>query len=104
VLNGGQVTGLAARISTALTGLGYRAGHVGNTAPQAATAVVYGTKVAGNAERIAATLGVTATPDATLPPAQVRVLLGTDATEVPAALSNAAPAAPSSVNGVPCVD
>ncbi len=105
VLNGGQVAGLAARISAALTGLGYRAGHVGNTAPRAATAVVYGTKAAGNAERIAATFGLTATPDATLPPAQVRVLLGTDATEVPAALANAThPAAPPSINGVPCVD
>jgi LCP family protein required for cell wall assembly len=115
VLNGGNTAGLAARVSAALTGAGYRAGRVGNTTPRATTAVLYGAGASANAARIAALFHVTARPGASVAAGHVRVVLGDDTTTVPVLPSSAPPsqAIPTTgsqggqvaaKNGIPCVD
>src|ERR1039457_1939451 len=52
VRNGGDTTGLAARVSAALTRAGYRAGQVGDTNYRATTAVLHGAGASANAGRI----------------------------------------------------
>jgi LCP family protein required for cell wall assembly len=91
VYNGGSTGGLAGGVSTALTSLGYKSGAVGN-APASPTVttgtqVFYGAGASANAAKIAADFGGTAKPLASLPAQNVEVLLGTDSTVVPAALS-----------------
>jgi LCP family protein required for cell wall assembly len=83
VLNGGDTTGLAARVSAALVKVGYRAGEIGNTSSRAATAVVYGAGASASAGTIARLFGVTATASASVPARHVEILLGASAT-VPA--------------------
>jgi LCP family protein required for cell wall assembly len=91
VYNGGSTMGLAGGVSTALTSLGYKSGAVGN-APASPTVttgtqVFYGAGASANAAKIAADFGGAAKPLASLPAQNVEVLLGTDSTVVPAALS-----------------
>jgi LCP family protein required for cell wall assembly len=91
VFNGGAPGGMAGQVSRALTSVGYKAGKVGNIAAQPSTKVLYGTGAAGNAHRIAGYYtGVTASPSSEVAPGHVEVLLGPDATSVPAGISSSA--------------
>jgi LCP family protein required for cell wall assembly len=93
VYNGGYATGLAGKVSQALTTVGFKAGKVGNIATRSSTEVLYGAGAAANAARIAGYFtGVRATPSTSVGPGHVEVLLGTDATSVPATISATAPA------------
>ena len=119
VLNGGNTTGLAGRVSAALTGAGYRAGKVGNTTSRTTTAVLYGPGTSANASQIAAIFGVTAAASTSVASGHVEILLGSSAT-VPSSLATARPQAPPSSavipaagpqggavrakNGIPCVN
>jgi len=131
VLNGDGAPGLAATVSTALTGGGFRAGTVGNSS-QHATAITYGPGAQAPATAIAGALGApAATADTGLPAATISVVLGTGFTpptdlarqakrmatpsaSVPSSSSSPTlppvPAAgdpqglPVGGNGIPCVD
>jgi LCP family protein required for cell wall assembly len=118
VLNGGNTTGLAGRVSAALAKKGFRAGTVGNTPAQAATSVLYGAGASAGAAAIARMFGVTATPSTAIAARNVQVLLGANAV-FPSALSGSATPAPSSIipstgpqggaviapkDGIPCVN
>jgi LCP family protein required for cell wall assembly len=94
VYNGGTTSGLAGNVSTALVQAGYIAGSVGDTASRSTTEVLYGTGVEGSAGAIASDFGVTAQSSASVKAGHVEVLLGADATTVPASIT--APAASSS--------
>jgi LCP family protein required for cell wall assembly len=88
VYNGGNTSGLAGKVSQALSSVGYKAGKVGNIAAQSSTKVLYGAGAAPNAARIAGYFsGVTASPSTSLAPDHVEVLLGADATSVPATIT-----------------
>jgi LCP family protein required for cell wall assembly len=105
VYNGGSTMGLAGGVSTALTSLGYKSGAVGN-APASPTVttgtqVFYGAGASANAAKIAADFGGTAKPLASLPAQNVEVLLGTDSTVVPAALSPTSSSASASASPTP---
>ena len=117
VLNGGNTTGLAARVTAALAGVGFRAGNVGNTSARSSTEVRYGPGASAPASRIAALFGVAARASGSLPPHQVEILLGASAT-LPRIPASAPPGAPAPViptagpqggavvakNGIPCVN
>src|ERR1700761_650441 len=95
VLNGGAASGLAEMMSTALTEAGFRAGEVANTAAHSATEVVYGTGGAASAAKIAGYFsGVTATASPAVPAGHVQLILGPDATAVPAGIGSAASTTP----------
>jgi LCP family protein required for cell wall assembly len=83
VLNGGNTTGLATRVSAALVIAGYRHGKVGDTSSRATTAVRYGAGVSATARKIAGLFGVTATASTSVPAGHVEILLGASATTVP---------------------
>jgi LCP family protein required for cell wall assembly len=101
VYNGGYATGLAGKVSQALAAAGYKAGKVGNIAVQSSTQVLYGAGAAANGAKIAGYFtGVTATLRSSVPAGHVEVLLGTDATSVPASISSAA-YAPASATASP---
>jgi LCP family protein required for cell wall assembly len=116
VLNGGYTTGLAARISTALTTAGYQAGTVGNTGTRTATAVRYGTGASASASKIAALFGVTAVASTSVAAGHVKILLGTSATmpKIPASSTVQTPVtipttgpqggAVTAKDGIPCVN
>jgi LCP family protein required for cell wall assembly len=119
VLNGGNTTGLAARVSAALATAGYRAGQVGNTSPRAATAVLYGAGAAAAGGKIGGLFGVTATASAAVTAGHVQVLLGASATVPDVSPAVALPSSSSSVSipntgpqggvvrakdGIPCVN
>jgi LCP family protein required for cell wall assembly len=88
VYNGGYTSGLAGQLSQALTAVGFKAGKVGNIATQPSTKVLYGAGAAANAARIAGYFtGVSASLSTSVAPGHVEVLLGTDATSVPATVS-----------------
>jgi LCP family protein required for cell wall assembly len=96
VLNGGAAGGLAEMMSTALNEAGFKAGEVANTAAHSATEVVYGTGGAASAAKIAGYFsGVTATASPAVPAGHVQLILGPDATVVPAGIGSAASAKPS---------
>jgi len=80
VLNGGNTTGLAARVSAALVKAGYRAGKVGNTSYRTTTEILYGAGASASAGKVAALFGVTATPSTSVPADHVEILLGASAT------------------------
>ena len=80
VLNGGYTTGLAGRVSAALTKAGYRAGRIGNASTRATTTVSYGPGASANAGRLAALFGVTATASSSVAASHVEIMLGTSAT------------------------
>jgi hypothetical protein len=88
VYDGGNATGLAGELSRALVSAGYKAGKVGDIPVQSSTEVLYGTGAAANAAKIAGYFkGVTAASSSTVAAGHVEVLLGTDATAVPAAIT-----------------
>jgi LytR cell envelope-related transcriptional attenuator len=105
VYNGGSTKGLAGGVSTALTSLGYKTGAVGNAPASPAvttgTQVFYGAGASANAAKIAADFGGTAKPLASLPAQNVEVLLGTDSTVVPGALSPTPSSASASASPTP---
>src|SRR5271165_1283849 len=91
VYNGGGTPGLAGQLSRALTAAGFRAGKTGNIAAQSSTQVLYGQGAEASAARIAGYFsGVTAAAGSSVAAGQVQVLLGTDATSVPAGIGSAA--------------
>ena len=102
VYNGGAPAGMAGQVSRALTSAGYKAGKVGNIAAESSTKVLYGTGAADNAHRIAGYFtGVTASPSSSVAAGHVVVLLGPDATSVPAGISSSAAAGASSSSPTP---
>jgi LCP family protein required for cell wall assembly len=111
VFNGGDVTGLAGRVSAALAREGYRPGVVGNTSHRTTTAVLYGTGARANASKIAAMFLTVARASASAAPGHVEILLAaTAAVPSTAAASAVIPStgpqggAVSAGNGIPCVD
>ena len=97
VYNGGNTSGLAGQLSQALTAAGYKAGKVANVPAQSSTEVLYGTGAAANAAKIARYFtGVTANASAAVAAGHVEVLLGTDATSVPASITTSSPASSAS--------
>ena len=87
VYNGGGTPGLAGQLSRALTSAGFKAGKTGNIASQSSTQVLYGQGAQASAARIAGTFnGVTAAAGSSVAAGHVEVLLGTDATSVPAGI------------------
>ena len=84
--------GLAAQVSQALTGRGYKAGKVANASAQAQTVqpgtqVFYGAGAEANAQQIAVQFGATPTALTTLPADHVEVLIGMTTSAVPAGLA-----------------
>ncbi len=115
VLNGGNTTGLAQRVSADLAKAGYRAGRIGDTGYRASTAVLYGSRAAASGRKIAAKLGATATPGRAVAAGHVEVLLGATAGALPvvSASSPAPVTAPTTgpqggpvaaKDGIPCVN
>lgn len=117
VLNGGNTTGLAGRISAALTRAGYLSGRVGNAAARTATAVRYGSGASASAAAIARVFAVTAAASRAVPPGHVEILLGAS-TVMPAIRAIGTRRASAAViptagteggvvrarNGIPCVN
>ena len=102
VYNGGNASGLAGQLSRALTAAGYKAGKVAAAPIQSSTEVLYGTGAAANAAKIAGYFtGVTANASDTVAAGHVEVLLGTDATSVPASIAAAASSPASSSSSSP---
>jgi LCP family protein required for cell wall assembly len=99
VLNGGNISGLARRVATALTRSGYVAGKVGNTALRPGTDVTYGTGAAADAKKIGAMFGVIAVPGAAVPRDHIQILLGESAS-FPASLQSAVASGGASTPGV----
>jgi LCP family protein required for cell wall assembly len=94
VYNGGDVNGLAADVSQALTVLGYKAGAIANASAQSQTLqqntqVFYGAGASANAAKIATKFGATATALTSLHAGHVEVLLGSTTTAVPPSLAPA---------------
>jgi LCP family protein required for cell wall assembly len=88
VYNGGNTHGLAGQVSQALVGKGYKAGAVQTASThQSQTTVAYGAGASANAAVIAQYFGATATVGNSVAAGHVQVILGADATSVPAALS-----------------
>jgi LCP family protein required for cell wall assembly len=103
VYNGSTTPDLAADVSQALTGLGYKAGTVGNSTVQSQTVetntqVFYGAGAAASAASIASEFGTTAQPLTSLAAGGVEVLLGSSATSVPAGLSSSSTQGPQSAD------
>jgi LCP family protein required for cell wall assembly len=103
VYNGSATPDLAADVSQALTGLGYKAGTVGNSTVQSQpvetnTQVFYGAGGAASAASIASEFGTTAQPLTSLAASGVEVLLGSSATSVPAGLSSSSTQGPQSAD------
>jgi len=102
IYNGGNTSGLAGQLSRALTAAGYKAGKVATVPAQSSTEVLYGTGAAANAAKIAGYFtGVTANASDTVAAGHVEVLLGTDATSVPASIAAAASSPASSPSSSP---
>jgi len=102
VYNGGTTFNLAANVSRALVGKGYKAGAITGSAgqSQAVTSgaqVFYGPGASANAAKIATAFGATAKSLASLTAGHVEVLLGTGSTVVPAGLTPASTAPSSTV-------
>jgi LCP family protein required for cell wall assembly len=122
VLNGGTTPGLASSVQQALANVGYQAGQVGNEAATSTTQVLYGSGAQGSADNIASDFNVTASSSAKVAAGHVEVILGGDATQVPAisqpnatASSSAPPPTTAqsngdnggtvhAVDGIPCVN
>jgi LCP family protein required for cell wall assembly len=121
VYNGGNTPGLASEVLTALQNVGYQQGQVGNTTALTTTQVLYGTGAQGSADNIASDFKVTAQASGKVAAGTVEVMLGADATAVPAIgtpnapASSAPPATPEdsngdsggtvhAIDGIPCVD
>jgi LCP family protein required for cell wall assembly len=101
VANANGVGGLAGEVMTALAGKGYVQGHTGNaSATQTATQVLYGSgaPAKSNAAKIAGYFGVTAQPSGTVSAGTVEVVLGSDTSTLPSALSSSSPSTPSSAS------
>jgi LCP family protein required for cell wall assembly len=97
VYNGlGGTPGLAGQLSRALTSAGFKAGKVGTVAARSSTQVLYGTGASASAARIAGYFkGVSAAASSSVAAGHVEVLLGSDATSVPAGIGSAATASSS---------
>ena len=93
VYNGNpNAVGLAAQVSQALVGLGYKAGKVENSFAQTQTVqpgnqIFYGAGAAANAQQIAVQFGATATALSSLPADHVEVLIGSTVIAVPTGIS-----------------
>jgi LCP family protein required for cell wall assembly len=91
VYNGGYTTGLASQLSQALTTAGFKAGKVGNIAARPSTQVLYGSGASASAGKVAGYFnGISATGSSSVAAGHVEVLLGSDATSVPAGIGSSA--------------
>ncbi|MGF1431461.1 LCP family protein [Kitasatospora sp. LaBMicrA B282] len=98
VYNASAVTGAASAESKALTGMGLKAGRVGEAASKPkTTTVTYGAGEKAAADAVAARYGVSATASSTVSAGHVQVVLGTGYT--PPAGANAAPPAGAAASG-----
>ncbi|WP_040732536.1 LCP family protein [Nocardia tenerifensis] len=88
VQNAGSATGMAGKLSAALTEKGYREGEVGNRGvTSTTTTVTYGAGAEADATQVAETLGgLTPTASQSLAPGHIQVVLGSDFT-MPAELA-----------------
>jgi LCP family protein required for cell wall assembly len=93
VYNGGNTRGLAGLVSQALAAKGYQAGVVQTATHQSLTTVTYGPGAAANAGVIAKYFGLTPTAGNSMAAGHVQVILGADATTVPAPLRGTASSA-----------
>ncbi|HWG00883.1 MAG TPA: LCP family protein [Trebonia sp.] len=101
VANANGVGGLAGEVMSTLVSKGYAQGQTGNApATQSATQVLYGSGASAksNAAKIAGYFGVTAQPSGTVSAGSVEVVLGSDTSTLPSALSPSSPSSPSSPN------
>ncbi|WP_072687619.1 LCP family protein [Rhodococcus marinonascens] len=82
VLNAGITDGLASKVSSALGGLGYAPGEIGNDedGPSLISSISYGAGAEADADAVAQLLDLSATPDADVSSAHIRVVLGSDFT------------------------
>jgi hypothetical protein len=93
VYNGNpSAAGLAAQVSQALVGLGYKAGKVENSSAQTQTVqpgnqIFYGDGAAASAQQIAVQFGATARALSSLPADHVEVLIGSAVSAVPTGIS-----------------
>ncbi|MGQ0837325.1 LCP family protein [Actinokineospora sp.] len=80
VRNGSNTRGLASTVLSSLTGLGFRAGAVGDAQVQSRSVIRYAVGELAKANRVANSLsgGFVFEEDRTLPPGRVRVVLGTN--------------------------
>jgi hypothetical protein len=89
VLNGGDTTGLAGEVSSAVSTLGYKAGKVASAStPEANTEVLQGTGTAANATKLARDFGIVPIPSSAVPAGHVKIVLGALTSSVPQALSS----------------
>jgi LCP family protein required for cell wall assembly len=128
VINGGEMTGLAAAVASALTSHGFTAGDVRNSQPgePTDTQIDYGPGSASDAKQVADQLAITAapTPSDKEQPGHIRIVLG-NSYDPPAAIADAQSSGgtpvsgptsgnqdsdapdqgkPMSGNGIPCVN
>lgn len=127
VINGGEMTGLAAAVASSLSSRGFTTGDVRNSQPgePTTTQIEYGPGAADDAKQVADQLAITSAPQASdqEQPGHIRVILGNEydpppaianaeesgATVTQAASASADPDVPDqgkplSGNGVPCVN
>jgi LCP family protein required for cell wall assembly len=127
VINGGEMTGLAAAVAASLSSRGFTTGDVRNSQPgePTTTQIEYGPGAASDAKQVADQLAITSAPKASdqEQPGHIRIILGNeydpppaiaDAEESGATVTQAASAStdpdvpdqgkPLSGNGVPCVN
>jgi len=127
VINGGEMTGLAAAVASSLSSRGFTTGDVRNSQPgePTTTQIEYGPGAASDAKQVADQLAITSAPKANdqEQPGHIRIILGNeydpppaiaDAEESGATVTQAASASadpdvpdqgkPLSGNGVPCVN
>ena len=90
VYNGGGTPGLAGQLSHALTSAGFKAGKVGNIASQCFTGCCTARERGRAWRRSPGICGVTAAAGGPVAAGHAAVLLGTDATAVPAGIGSAA--------------
>lgn len=128
VINGGQMTGLASAVASALSSHGYTTGDIRNSAPgePTSTQIDYGPGAASDAKQVAEQLAITSAPQASEheQPGHIRIILGNEY-DPPPAIANAGESGSSSAkpttsaaqdpdipdqgkplsgNGVPCVN
>jgi LCP family protein required for cell wall assembly len=127
VINGGEMTGLAAAVASSLSTHGYTTGDVRNSAPgePATTQIVYGPGAASDAKQVADQLAITSAPKPSdqEQPGHIRIVLGNEYDPPPAIADAEGSGAtvtqvatgsqdpdvpdqgkPMSGNGVPCVN
>ncbi|MDV6278374.1 LCP family protein [Rhodococcus erythropolis] len=104
IFNGTGRDGLAATVAATLTSQGYTVATVGNSAMATSTTITYGTGAGESADRLARQWGITASPDVTLTPGHVSIVIGSDDADhilTAPASAHSSPAPPPATNAIP---